>query len=486
MLQKKTRIPLTGALPLAIAALLLIGCGRSEQQLPPLLHIAREAARNEDWDTAKDHLLDAADEYPDSLTVQMNLAMVQWRAGNLNDAIATFNQIINRDDVPQIVWEHYAQLQLEAGNPQATHELLENVDPPSPRTRTLNAMADIKMGSYERAKFALEHALELDESYAPAWFHLAHLYHDHLDNMVEAQMAFRHFTSHAPEEHRDKLSDTAFSALTLPEPVTATDDAMEVQVTDPEVTTAEIRETIREAQQRTEEGEADAALLLLKEVVEKYPNNPDAVWALARFYDNELQLHDRADGLYNTFRQLFPNDHRIDQIPQRAAASEARQRPAGDTSVRQALLFQQGVEHYSRQEWDAAITAFRRVLSLASDDAGAAFNLGLAYHKADDLEAAATAFQQALEHEPDMIKSLYMLGLTKRDQQNIPEALQLLNRVIRLQPDFAKAHQVLGKIYLREGRPDMTEIHFQRIIEIDPQTDEARKAQEWLEQQENS
>ncbi len=472
---------------LLIATLLLSGCGQQrETELPATLHLAREAAQTEDWQTAKEYLLDAKQEFPNSLTVQMNLAMVQWRQANFTDAIATFNEIVNRDTVPAVIWKRYAQLQLDAGNPHATRELLDNIDPPTPKTLTLAAMADMKMQAYERAKLALEHALERDATYAPAWFHLAILYRDHIPNMVEAQMAFRHFESNAPENARANISDVTFFGQALPDPVPATEETQRIPGADREATSADIEKKIRQVQALTEQGETDTALILLKQTVEQYPNNPDAVWALAQFYDAELELTDRADGLYNTFMQLFPRDERVKDVPQRARTRQAQQRPTGDTAVRQALLFQQGIEHYSRQEWDAAITAFRRVLSMDPQDAGAAFNLGLAYHKTDDLDAAATAFRQALEHEPEMIKSLYMLGLTERDRNNIPESLHLLNRVIRMQPDFAKAHQILGRIYLQEGRPDMTAIHFERILEIDPHTDEARNAQAWLEQQQDT
>ena len=472
---------------LLTAGILCTACGRRrEAQLPPHLHPARDAAKTEDWQAAHALLLEATEAYPETLTTQMNLAMLQWRTGKLNDAIATFNNIINRDAVPAIVWEYYAQLQLDAGNPHATRELLQNVEPPSARSLTLNAMADINMQNFERAKFALENALELDATFAPAWYHLALLYRDHLPNRIEAQIAFRNFQSHAPQHPMAQKSHTVFLGQPLPDPVPAgEEETLATTTTDRVSMQPDIEERMAKVQHLMDQGDTDAALMVLKEAVERHPNNPDAVWALAQFYDQQLELTDRADGLYNTFLQLFPNDPRISQIPRRARMRQATQRPTGDESVRQALLFQQGIEHYNREEWDAAITAFRRVLAIAPQDAGAAFNLGLTYHKVSDLDAAAAAFRQALEHEPDMIKSLYMLGLTERDRNNTPEALHLLNRVIRMQPDFAKAHQVLGRIYLREGRPDMTAIHFQRILDIDPQTDEARRAREWLDRQQN-
>ncbi len=469
---------------LLAGSILLSACRRQDPQLPASLQVAREAANAENWTAAVDHLIDAITLFPNSLTAQANLAMAQWHAGNLNDAITSFNQIVSRDDVPPVIWKSYAQLQLDAGNPQATREILENIDPPTPATLTLRAMADIKMQAYERAKFSLENAVEIDPTYAPAWYNLALLHREHIPNMVEAQIAFRNFKSYAPQNKRAQESDASFLGQPLPDPVSAGEDVPAALRTDDQRRqAATIQERLQQVRKLTEQGESDAALILLKETVEQYPNYPDAVWALAQFYDKELEITNRADGLYNTFLQLFPNDPRVEQIPRRARQQQAPQRPRGDNAVRQALLFQQGIEHYNRQEWDASITAFRRVLTIAPQDAGAAFNLGLAYHKTGDLDAAAAAFRQALDNEPDMVKSLYMLGLTERDRNNNPEALHLLNRVIRMQPDFTKAHQVLGRIYLREGRPDMTAIHFERIIEIDAQTDEARRAREWLERQ---
>ncbi len=470
---------------LVLAGLMCTACRRKDAMLPPPVNAALDAAQTEDWSTARDLLSEAIEVSPGSLTVQMNLAMLHWRTGNLNDAIAAFNQIVNRDTFPQLAWELYAQLQLDAGNPHATIELLQNIATPTPRSLTLHAMADIKMQNYDRAVLSLERAIELDEAYAPAWYHLAVMHRDHLSNRVEAQNALRNFQALAPQNPLAQISLNDFIGLPLPDPIPTTDETLQAAtVPEHDARQEHLQESISEARRLTEQGSTDAALLALKAAVKNHPNNPDAVWELARFYDQQLGITDRADGLYNMFIQLFPNDPRASQIPSRARTRQG-QRATGNESVRQTLLFQQGIEHYNRQEWDAAITAYRRALAIAPNDTSAAFNLGLTYHKINDLDAAAIAFQQALEHEPDMIKSLYMLGLTERDRSNIPEALHLLNRVIRMQPDFVKAHQVLGRIYYREGRPDMTAIHFKRILEIDADTDEARRARAWLDEHQN-
>jgi len=468
--------------------------------------MAQAATRTEDWQTARLHLLTALEDAPESLTVLMNLAMVQWRAGDLNDAIASFNQIVNRDTVPPIVWQLYAQLQLEAGNPQGTREILRNIETSTPASLTLGAIADIEMRAFERAKLALEEAVEHDPAYAPAWYQLAIIHRDHIPNTVEAQIAFRTFKEHDPANRRADIPDATFLGQTLP--ATDREDAAaglaETATRTPGITTPpptnlsqtarmpttvpgeqQIRARIAGARQSIERGDTDAALIALQEIVQQHPDNPDAVWALAQFYDIQLELKDRANVLYNTFQQLFPNDHRISQIPRDTRSRQSAQHAASTDAARQSLLFQQGVDHYNKTEWDAAITAFRRVLAIAPQDPGAAFNLGLTYHKTGNLDAAAAAFRQALEHESDMIKSVYMLGLTERDRNNIPEALHLLNRVIRMQPDFIKAHHALGRIYFNEGRPDMTAIHYQRILEIDAQAPEAQHARAWMQNQQN-
>jgi tetratricopeptide (TPR) repeat protein len=465
--------------------------------MSPALQNANIAILDEDWESARIHLRTALEEAPNSITAQVNMAMVQWRAGELNDAIATLNLVIDRETVPPIIWQLYAQLQLEAGNPLGTREILRNLDQQTPSTLTLSAMADMQMQAHERARLSLENALEQDPAYAPAWYNLALLYRDHIPNRVESQIAFSHFKQHAGNNARAAITEAEFFSRTAAGATserTQEDASMIAPQTrqpapDTALTPAAIQTTIAqhltEAQQALAQGDTDTALIMLQEVVKQHPNHPDAIWALARFYDQELQRKERADSLYETFLQFFPTDPRASQIPQRARTTRTtQQKPASETdAARQSLLFQQGIEHYAKAEWDAAITAFRRVLAIAPQDAGAAFNLGLTYHKTGDLDAAAAAFRQALEHEPDMVKSLYMLGLTERDRKNIPDALQLLNRVIRIQPDFTKAHQVLGRIYLHENRPDMTAIHFRRILEIDATSEEARRARAWLETQ---
>lgn len=484
------------------------GCSQRQTALSESLQQAQRASNQENWTLAQDYLLAETEENPNSITAQVNLALIQWRTGQLNDAIATFNKITQRDTVPTVIWQYYGQLMVETGNPLGAREILARIDPPTPESLTISALADMKMNSLERAKLNLENALSLNPDYAPAWYNLAILYRDQMPNKIEAQIAWSTFKKTAPNHPYAQMSNEDFfgeaveTNETLPEIApTPTNNIPDPQIApqeEPNQTDAiptpqpqptppdDISKTLNKIQALITRGETDSALIMLKQTVRNNPDNPDAVWELARFYDVQLGIQNRAEGLYKTFSQLFPDDPRCNQIPSSVQTQTNIRSPTPDSdqNKRRSLLFQKGMKHYSKKEWDDAITSFRRVLSIDPKDAGAAFNLGLTYHKTGDLDAAAAAFRQALETEPNMVKSLYMLGLIERDRGNISISLQLLNRVIRMQPDFAKAHHALGRIYLKEGRPDMTAIHFQRILEIDPSTQEAQTARAWLDKQE--
>ncbi len=509
-----------------LAALCILGsaCSRDKAQLQPELEAARTAITAGNRAEAQQLLEQAAEQYPANLTALVNLSILQEQTGDLPAALNTLDQAMHQHPSHPLVQERYAHLLLSTGNPQGVLEFLKQTDP-TPATRTLVALAEMQLERPESARHHLERALSLDANYAPALYNLAVLYRDHFQNRIEAQAAYRAFRQTHPLHPLAQRSDDAFlSPLPAPKattPDTPTlpsssqqqneqeeeEDADEegLATTDeptlpppppqpptitpdtPPPSTAPAEPTadtlLEQAEAHIASGDIDAALLTLKDAVQSFPNDPDAVWRLAVFYDKTIQAHSRAAGLYRTFRSLFPEDPRVEQIPRTVQSTAPPIAPPPDdraSSMRRAMYFSQAQDHYSNREWDKAIAAYRRVLSIRPSDTSAAFNLGLSYKAAGDLDGAAQAFRMALEQEPDMIKGLYMLGLTERDRGQTAEALMLLNRLIRLQPDYAKAHNLLGMIYLQEKRPDMTTIHFQRLVQLDPDSKAGRNAKRWL------
>jgi len=514
-------------LSLVLLFAMAAGCRRQPPVPDGLLAEARLQMQDEDFASARDTLLQASAEQPQSLTAQVNLAMAYWQLGDFTAAAAALNRATELAPQNPRLWELRAHLLIQTGNPEGAAEVLGNIRNQTATTLTLRSLADQQIGNPESALYHLEQALKLDRYYPPALYNLAVLQRDQFDAPLEAMVAWRRFREADPQNPRAALPDNAFlgdlasapppAADALPEtkpplaPVPVSPETAEPPVTPPPPVApapvpqpavspfpatpppapaaarpapplSPVQTLIRKANREIADGNNDTALVTLKDAVQRYPDNADAVWALAVFYDKQLDLKERADGLYKTFLGMFPDDPRAKTIRASTPVAAAPPPPAAKPSASGQDFFQKGLEHYERQEWDNAIAAYRQALSMDPRSESGAYNLGLAYKAKNDLDAAAAAFRHALNIDPDMVKSLYMLGLTEIQRKRNADALAHLNRLIRIQPDFAKAHYLLGTVYQTENRPDTAAHHFERFLELDPTDKAVPQVRRWLAQ----
>lgn len=521
----------------SIALLLMVspGCRRSAPFPEGILAEAQAKMQNADFSGARDALLMVTAAQPRSLTAYVNLGLAYWQLGDLTAADAAFNRATELAPTNDRIWELLGHLYIQSENYEGAAEVFMKVNKPSAVTLALKALAEQKAGNNDFALHYLTLALKQDRFYPPALYNLAILHRDNFDAPPDALAAWRQFREADPQNARAGLSDDAFlkaghppadtrpqaplPAGSSPEPLTETAISQQAPATgtqadkpqeperpkaterkplpiDADQGTLEkpetpapptpkvkipVRTLIRKADGEIAAGNHDAALMTLKSTVQAYPDNPDAVWALAVFYDKQLGLKDRADGLYKTFLNMFPADPRAASLrTEQGEPPPPQPRPA--PPVPNDNHFKQGLDHYARQEWDAAISAYRQALTIDPKSGSCAYNLGLAYKAKDDLDAAAAAFRHALSIEPDMPKSLYMLGLTEIHRKRNADALTHLNRLISIEPDFAKAHYLLGTVYQTENRPDMAAFHFDRFLKLDPADSAAPQVRLWLDQ----
>lgn len=474
-------------------SVLLAGCRRTIVVAEGDLALAQTAMLDGDMRQAR-NLLDAfLDDHPQSLTAWFNLGLVCLELGDLTAAADAFNRALEINPGITIAWEMLGMTYLRAHNFDGASEVLSQLNEPSEIGLTVQGMAVGLAGQPEAARHYFERALKKNRFYAPALYNLAVLHRDVLETPVEALAMYRKFRETEPRHPLAENTDNGFLALSLemalpgvdftlgdrqPDRSVADNDLID-DLAEVEEKPHPLSELLQKAESHRTRGDTDAALLMLNEAVRNYPDQADALWQLAIFYDKELHATRRAEGLYETFFKMFPDDPRAGTI--RSSLSEQlradhRSEATGDH------YFRKGLEHYNRREWDLAIEAYNRALKLDPTSSSCAYNLGLAYKAKNDLDAAAAAFQQALGLEPNMTKSLYMLGLTEIHRGQKAEALPHLNRLISVKPDFAKAHYLLGTVYLSESRPDTAAFHFERFLRIAPDDSLSGQVGVWLEQ----
>jgi tetratricopeptide (TPR) repeat protein len=132
-------------------------------------------------------------------------------------------------------------------------------------------------------------------------------------------------------------------------------------------------------------------------------------------------------------------------------------------------------------QWDDAIEAYRRVVSIDPTYAAAWNNLGLLLHRMGRYDEARHAYESALGQDPTCCEAVYNLGSLAEDRGDLDDAVRAYRQALDLSPDYADAHFNLAGALARSGRADEAIAHWQRYLELDAGSPWARIARAHLE-----
>jgi tetratricopeptide (TPR) repeat protein len=132
-------------------------------------------------------------------------------------------------------------------------------------------------------------------------------------------------------------------------------------------------------------------------------------------------------------------------------------------------------------QWEDAIDAYRRVVSIDPTYAAAWNNLGLLLHRMGRYDEAGTAYLSALDQDPRCCEAAYNLGSLHEDRGEVEDAIADYRKALGLSPDYADAHFNLAGALARNGRDGEAIKHWQRYLELDSGSPWARIARAHLE-----
>jgi tetratricopeptide (TPR) repeat protein len=98
---------------------------------------------------------------------------------------------------------------------------------------------------------------------------------------------------------------------------------------------------------------------------------------------------------------------------------------------------------------DEALTAARKAVSLAPDDARANYALGHVLRLRDEKDEALSALSKAVAAEPDLMPAVYEQGMLLVDQDRLGEALENFSRYLKTYPGDPGARQAIEAIHHR-------------------------------------
>ena len=256
-------------------------------------------------------------------------------------------------------------------------------------------------------------------------------------------------------------------------------------------------------------GEKDAAVSLLKDMVERDKNSPDAWLMIGRFYrrndnrrealrylregliidpenreilsemgqchldDNRLQdaLH-----IYERILELDPDDPGTLLKMGGIALSMGAHERAHRLLTRSISGEDCGYEAYKKRgicllamgRTEDALADLERAGDLYTGDADTWFNLGECYYYANRHEDALAAFRRALEISPSYTDAWYKKGLLEERAREYDRAIESYRRVLEHDERDSYAWNKTGECLYAQGKYDEAVVCFDRVLKLDP------------------
>ena len=115
-----------------------------------------------------------------------------------------------------------------------------------------------------------------------------------------------------------------------------------------------------------------------------------------------------------------------------------------------------------------ALAAFRKVIELNPNYAGAYYNMGNVLQEQGKLDEAIEAYTKAIDIKPDHADAYNNMGLALQDQGKLDEAITSYNKVLSLRPDYADAYNNMGAALKDQGELDEAIEAYNKALAIKP------------------
>ena len=205
-------------------------------------------------------------------------------------------------------------------------------------------------------------------------------------------------------------------------------------------------------------GDLAGAQALYREVLERDPDNPDALHLLGVIasqqgnHDDARELIGRAISRQGRTAAFHASLGRVFRQLGRAREAEACFRDALrlDPGLFEVML-KLGNIHRERGELEFAEACYRDALARKPDYAEAHANLGVVLKARGQLDEAISHYRTALQHRPDLAPIHRNLGNALQAQTRTTQAIASYRESIRVDPEYADAHLNLALALLLAG-----------------------------------
>jgi tetratricopeptide (TPR) repeat protein len=134
-----------------------------------------------------------------------------------------------------------------------------------------------------------------------------------------------------------------------------------------------------------------------------------------------------------------------------------------------ATLFNiQGAANSGLHQFDAAIVAYNRALTLKPDFADAYYNLGVALKALGKLEEAKEAYNKAISIKTDYAEAYHNLGVIYQDQGDLEKAILAYEKAISIEPNDEESYNNIGVALHKQGNFEEAVSAYMIALKIKP------------------
>lgn len=147
-----------------------------------------------------------------------------------------------------------------------------------------------------------------------------------------------------------------------------------------------------------------------------------------------------------------------------------------------------GKTYEAQGKFDDAIKAYQEALKNPQYDTPEKpnLNLGIVYMKQGKYDQAIRSFQTTVRITPPTVPGVIAvaqneLGRAYFQTGKLKEAIGSYQEAIRLVPNYLDAHLNLASAYLKEGSKGLAAGAFRKVVDLSPQSPQAKEAQKFLD-----
>jgi tetratricopeptide (TPR) repeat protein len=381
----------------------------------------------------------------DALLALKRSAVAHYQAGRRQDAIAAWQQVLQRQPADYIAQQYLIELHWQQGQRTTAMTLLETLRQTMPDANFLMQFAfhleDIRL--HDLADRVYSTAAQLDQRLAEAPYRLG-------TNALRAgryEAAIGHFQQ-ALQRHPGLVAAVQGIGLAYAE----------------------------QGKMAQAEAQFQTVLRLVPDFVEAYTH-------LGKLYASTGRL-DEAATMYRTVIRLQPEQasgyHNLGTVLAAQGQTEAAIAQLQEALRRNphflAAHNDLGTLYAERGELARAIAEFQAAVHSDARSVSAHYNLAMAYGTRGDLVAMQRELQETLRLNPRHPEAHLNLGIGYLQQDQAAAAVRQFRTLVELAPQMANAHYFLAVAYAQNGQAEAMLAPLQQAVRLDPRHARAHSA----------